>query len=497
MYDVAIIGGGIIGCAVARCLSRYNLKAVLLEKENDIAMGTTRANSAIVHAGFDAKPGTYKSRFNVLGNSMFESLCSELDVPFKKIGSLVLAFNEDEVNTLLKLYNQGMINCVPSLEILNREELLKIEPNLGDEVLAALHAPTGGIVGPWELAIAMAENAAENGVEFRLSSCVTEINRIERIEAEKAEKSEKTENGFHIRTSRGEVDARLVVNCSGVYADMVNDMVCAHSFEIHPRKGEYDVFDKCAGKLVNHVIFQCPTEKGKGALVTPTVHGNLMIGPNAEDISDKEDVSTTPSGLDFIRKTAARSVKGIPHSVTITNFAGLRARSGREDFIIEEAADINGFFNVAGIESPGLTAAPAIAEFITSMLLKKLGNPAPKKDYCGKRSHIVFHELSDDEKNDLIRENPLYGRVICRCEWITEGEIVDCIRGNVGATTVDGVKRRVRPGTGRCQGGFCGPRVMEILARELGIDLLDIIKDRKGSSILTGETKAEVQNANL
>ncbi len=475
MYDVAIIGAGIAGCSIARELAKYRLSTVLIEKDYDVANGTTKANSAIVHAGYDAKPGSLKAKFNALGNPMFDSLCRDLDVPFKRIGSLVLAFNQEEVATLEKLKDQSIINGIPGVKLLNREEVRSIEPNVSDAAAGALYAPTGGIVGPWELAIAMAENAAENGVQVLLESPVTGI--------------VKTQQGFRINMKGKTLEAKYIVNCAGIHADEVHDMVGEPYFRILARKGEYDVFDKSAGKLVSHVIFQCPNEKGKGVLVTPSVSGNLLIGPNAQDMDDRNDLSTTAEGLDFVRKSAAKSLKALPSGAVINNFAGLRARSDRDDFIIEESRSAEGFINVAGIESPGLTAAPAIAVHVAELLGEKIGGLVPNPDFNPHRTFTVFHELQDEEKNELVKKDSRYGRIICRCEWITEGEIIDCIKRKVGATTVDGVKRRVRPGYGRCQGGFCGPRVMEILARELGKDITEIRKDAEGSYILTGETK--------
>lgn len=480
MYDVAIIGAGVIGCAVARELSRYDVKVVLLEKDTDIANGTTKANSAIVHGGYDAKPGSLKARFNVEGNAMFDKLCKELDVPFQRIGSLVLAFDHEDMEAIQELYERGLINGVPNMEILDREQVLALEPNLSKHVVGALHAPSAGIVGPWELAIAMAENAIENGVELKLESKVTKI--------------EKLETGYQIFTDKGKVEATYVINCAGLYADEVHNMVAEPSFRIIPRRGQYNVFDRSVGDFVQKVIFQCPTKKGKGVLITPTVHGNLIVGPDAEELDCKESMETTMEGLGFIREQGRKSTENVPAHAIITAFAGLRATPSTGDFIIEEVTGSNGFIDVAGIESPGLTAAPAIAIYVLE-LLKNSGAMLQEKAsfHPIRRKAIRFMELTDEEKAELIQKDPKFGKIICRCESITEGEIVDIIRRKAGALTVDGVKRRARPGTGRCQGGFCGPRVMEILARELEINITEVLKDRSGSYILTGPTKIDTE----
>ncbi|WP_077369948.1 NAD(P)/FAD-dependent oxidoreductase [Anaerosalibacter sp. Marseille-P3206] len=476
MYDVAIIGAGIIGTFIARELSRYKLSIVLIEKENDISNGCTKANTGIVHAGYDAKPGTKMATFNVKGNPMFDKVCEELDVPFKRIGSLVVGFDEEDENTIRELYERGKINGVPNLQILDRKRVLEMEPNIGDEVIVALYAPTAGIVGPWELAIALAENAIDNGVELFLNNEVKNITKIE--------------EGFIIETVERIVEAECVINCGGIYSDKINNMVSEEKYVVTPRAGQYYVLDKSVGKLTNTTIFECPKPYGKGVVVTPTVHGNMMIGPDNKIVSTKESKETTMEGLRDVKDTAGRSVKGIPFNKTITNFTGLRNDPSTGDFIIGEASDVKGFINVGGIKSPGLTSSPAIAEYVVELVDNVFDGLIKKDDFNPRRRKMTrFEELSEEEKNEIIKENPSYGRIICRCETITEGEIVDSIHRNAGARTVDGVKRRVRPGSGRCQGGFCSPRVMEILARELKVDVVEIVKDSKDSYILTGPTK--------
>lgn len=475
MVDVVVIGSGIMGASVARELSKYNLDVVVLDKENDVSNGTTKANSAIIHAGYDAANGTLMAKYNALGNAMFEGLCKEIGAPFRRCGSYVLAFTEEERPHLEKLYDRGVKNGIPGLEILEGAEVLKREPNLNKDVVAALYAPTAGIVGPWEFTIKMLENAVENGVKVQLNSEVTGI--------------EKIQGGYKVITTNGEYSTKTVINAAGVFADKINDMVSNKHFNIIPRKGEYFLLDKTQGTLVNSVIFQCPDAMGKGILVSCTVHGNLITGPTATDVDDKEDVGNTLPELDKIRKNAVKSVPTVNFRDNIRNFAGLRAESDTGDFIIGEAEDAQGFFNIAGTKSPGLSSAPAIGVDVAAMVVERLGNPAKKEEFKKNKPQIHFMELTPEEKAEVIAKDPRYGRIICRCESITEGEIVDAIHRTLGAVTVDGVKKRCRPGMGRCQGGFCGPRVQEILARELGKKLDEIVLDKKGAYILTGETK--------
>ncbi len=473
MFDVVIIGCGIIGAATAFELSKYDLKVAVLEKENDVAMGTTRANSAILHAGYDPEPGTLMARLNVKGVKMAKELCAQLDVPYQQIGSLVLAFDEADRQTLQQLYERGTANGVEGMRILSGEEAREMEPNLSPEVKGALYAPSAAIVNPWEYCLAFAEVAVQNGVQLMLDHEVTGIRR----------------EGDHYRILCGEeeIETKAIVNAAGVHSGRVHDMVCPHSFTIRPNIGQYYLMDKTEGKLVSHVIFQCPSAVGKGVLVSPTVHGNLLVGPNSLNVEDADREGTTADGLAFVRKTATRSVPGINYRYSIRNFAGLRANAAeQDDFIIEEA--MPGFIDLAGIKSPGLSAAPAIALEAVE-LLKKTVTLNKKTEYVQTRRHVRFNEAKPEEKAELIRRNPLYGRVICRCETITEGEIIDAVHSPIPPRSVDGVKRRAGTGMGRCQGGFCGPRVLEILARELGVSPADIPKDRRGSMILVGKTK--------
>ncbi|WP_283124990.1 NAD(P)/FAD-dependent oxidoreductase [Angelakisella massiliensis] len=479
MYDVAIIGCGIIGASTAYELSRYKLKVAVLEAQNDVANGTTKANSAILHAGYDPEPGTLMAKLNVEGVRLAKELCEKLDVERKQIGSFVLAFSEKEMETVHKLYDRGVQNGVPDMKVLTKEEVLAMEPNINTEVHGALYAPSAAIVNPWEFCIALAETAVRNGVEMHLNSKVTAI--------------EKKDDVFHITTASGEFEARYVVNAAGVYADKVHEMVGGSGFHTIYNRGEYYMMDKSQGNLVNKVVFQCPSEVGKGVLVSPTVHGNLIVGPNAVNCAHGDDVDNTAEGLDFVRRLSVKSVPSINFRDSIRNFAGVRANTDRSDFIIEQSPACKNFINLGGIKSPGLSSAPAIGKMAVE-LLKGCGlETEAKEQFIDTRKRIKFRELDAEGKKKVIAENPLYGRVICRCETITEGEIVEAIHRPIVPRSIDAIKRRCNAGMGRCQGGFCGPRVHEILARELGVSLMDIQMDEEGSYILTNPTKQEVK----
>ena len=475
MYDIIIVGAGVIGCAVARELSKYNAGILVIEKNQDVCAGTSKANSAIVHSGYDAKNGTLKARFNVEGNRMMEAVCRELDVPFKRIGSLTVCTDADRIGELDHLRERGERNGVEGLCVLSREELLEIEPNIGDEVVAALSAPTAGIVCPFKLTIAYAENAAVNGAEFLFDTKVKNIF---------------SENGiWHIVTDNEEYTAAAVVNAAGVYSDVFNNMVSEKKLHITPRRGDYILLDRAAEGHVKHTVFQLPTAYGKGVLVTPTVHGNTIIGPSAIDIDDRESTATTAEGIDSVIARSALSVKNLPIRQVITSFAGLRAHGDRHDFVLGEAEDAENFFNCAAIESPGLSAAPAIGVYIAGLIREKL-ELSEKESFIAERRDILDpSKLSIEERNELIKKEPAYGTIVCRCESVTEGEILDAIRRPVGARSLDGVKRRTRAGMGRCQAGFCSPKVMEILRRELGVDLREVTKSGGNSYIVNARTK--------
>lgn len=480
MYDVIIIGAGVIGSAIANELMRCDRKVAVLEKGLDVCEGTSKANSAIIHAGFDAAPGSLKAKLNVEGNRIMEKLSKDLDFSFRRNGSLVLCFQEEEKDKLQKLYEKGIKNGVPKLELLTGEEARKLEPNLSESVVAALYAPTGGIVCPFGLTIALAENAYVNGAGFFFGTEVIAI--------------DKKESGYLLHTTKGDYESRIVINAAGVYADKLHNMVSENKMTLVARKGEYCLYDKQAGGFVSNTIFQLPTQYGKGVLITPTIHGNLLIGPNAEDIMNKEGLNTTERGLEEVLKKAALSVNSLPPmGQIITSFAGLRAHEERDDFIIEEVEDAKGFIDVAGIESPGLTCAPAIGGMVAE-LVNEIAPSKKKEDYISRRIGIKsMASASVEEQMNLIHQNPAYANVICRCEMVTEGEILDAIHRPLGARTLDGIKRRTRAGSGRCQAGFCLPKTMEILAREWKVDLEAIVKSGEGSYYLYGYNKQEAE----
>ena len=475
MYDVIIIGAGVSGAAVARELSRYKAKICVLEKEEDVCCGTSKANSGIIHAGYDAAEGSLMAKLNVRGNQMIEQLSKELDFPFKKNGSLVICLDDEDKPKLQALYNRGIANGVKELRILNREELKEMEPNISDEACAALYAPTAGIVCPFNMNIAMAENAYANGVEFKFD---TEVRKLKPID-----------KGWEIHTNNGVFQTQYVVNAAGVYADRFHNMVSEKKIHITPRRGDYCLLDKSAGNHVSKTIFALPGKYGKGILVAPTVHGNLILGPTAIDIEDKEGTNTTREGLDQILEKAEMNVKDIPLRQVITSFSGLRAHEDGHEFIIGEAEDAKGFIDCAGIESPGLTSAPAIGEMIAQILKEKM-NLEEKDDFAATRKGVLNpNTLSKEERIALIKEKPEYGNIICRCEMVTEGEIIDAIRRPLGAKSLDGIKRRTRAGMGRCQAGFCSPKTMEILARERHVSMFEITKSGGNSRIVTDNNK--------
>ena len=476
-YDVIVIGGGVIGCSIARELSRFQGKIAVMEREEDVCEGTSKANSGIVHGGYDAKPGTWMAKMNVAGSKMMPQLAKDLDIDYKQNGSVVVAFSEDGIPKLEELMAQGVANGVEGLEIVRGEECRRRIPALSEEVAAMLWVPTGGIVCPFSLTYAMADNAAENGVEFIFDTEVKEIRR--------------SESGYVLETSQGTYETRAVVNAAGVYADVFHNMVSEDKLTITPRRGQYCLMDKVVGGLVKETIFQLPTALGKGVLVTPTAHGNLMIGPDAEDLEDKEATFTTAEGLADIMKRAALSVKQLPTRQVITSFAGLRAHGDRGDFVLGEPADAPFFFDAAAMESPGLSSAPAVGVYIAEMAAEKLGLAKKEHFIATRRVAKAFSQMTKEEQRQAVAENPAYGNVICRCETVTEAEILDALHRPVPAKSLDGVKRRTRTGMGRCQAGFCTPKLTEILRRELGLDYEEITKTGKGSEILDHRNKEE------
>ena len=472
MYDVLVIGCGITGAATAFELSRYQLKVAIVERENDVAMGTTKANSAILHAGYDPVPGSLMARLNVRGVELARMLCKRLDVPYDPCGSMVLAFSEGEKPHLEELYRRGQANGVPGLALLTGDEARALEPNLSDEVVAALHAPSAAICSPWEYCLALAEAAVRNGAELHLNTQVIGLSPVD--------------GGWLVTTDKGQMWARYVVNAAGVDCQQIHELAAPQTFSIRPARGQYYLLDKSEGNRVGRVIFQCPNEKGKGVLVAPTVHGNLIVGPNSEPV-EGEDTSTTAAGLAFVRDKALKSVPSIQFNQSIRNFAGVRAVADTGDFVINWAAP--GLLDLAGICSPGLSAAPAIGEYAVCLLGESGLTLEKKEEFICKRHRTRFKELPPEERAALVERQPAFGRVICRCETVTEGEILEALAGPIPPHSVDAVKRRVNAGMGRCQGGFCGPRVVEILSRELGISPGDVVQDRAGMWLLARETK--------
>ena len=479
MYDVIIIGAGVTGCAVARYLSRYQGSALVLERAEDVCCGTSKANSAIIHAGFDAAHGSLMAKMNVQGNRMVPGLAKELDFPFRMNGSLVVCMSEEDMPRLRALYENGVKNGVEGLEIVDAQRLHELEPNVSKNAVAALWAPTGGIVCPFNMTIALAENANANGVDFRFNTKVTGFTR--------------GEEGWTVHTEQGDFRTRYVVNAAGVYADVLHNMVSPRKLHITPRRGDYCLLDRQVGGFVSHTVFQLPGKLGKGVLVSPTVHGNIIVGPTAIDIEDRDGTNTTAAGLEELISKAGISVDNLPIRQTITSFAGLRAHEDHHEFVIGEAEDAPGFVDCAGIESPGLTSAPAIGLTVAELLREKLGL-REKEDFIATRKGLLDPKsLTKEAYQALIRENPAYGQIICRCEQVTEGEIIDAIRRPLGARSLDGVKRRTRAGMGRCQAGFCSPRVMEILARELGVSQAEITKCGGASRLIVGINKDSLE----
>ncbi len=482
MYDIAIIGAGVTGCAIARELSRYKAKICVIDRCEDVCCGTSKANSAIIHAGYDAEPGSLKARLNVTGNAMMDALAEELDFSFKRNGSLVLCFDEKDRGGLDELYERGVKNGVPNLRIIESEELKRLEPNVSDEAVAALYAPTGGIVCPFGLTIALAENAANNGAEFLLETEVSDISA--------------DENGYTLKTvsrayesegREGELRAKCVINAAGVYADAIHNMVSERKISITARRGCYFLLDKSAGGHVSRTIFTLPGPMGKGILTAPTVHGNILVGPDALDTEDKESVCTTAEELESVRNAALHNIKNLPLRKTITSFAGLRAHEAGGDFVIGECEDAKLFFDCAGIESPGLSASPAIGVMLAELVSTRMGLEKNEAFNPIRKGIINPALMSSEERNELIKKNPAYGNIICRCEMITEGEIIDAIHRPVGAKSLDAVKRRTRAGMGRCQSGFCAPKVMDIIARELNVDLTAVTKNGGRSQMIINE----------
>ena len=474
MFDISIIGAGVVGGMIARELTKYGLKVCILEKENDVAMGATKANSAIVHAGFDAAEGSLKAILNVKGSQMMPTVAKELGVKYENNGSLVIGFNKADEEIIKSLFERGTNNGVKGLEVLNKSGLKEKEPNISSNATCALWAPTGAIICPYELAMAAIGNAMDNGAELKLNFCVTSI--------------EKNDNGYLIKSDNDAIESKWVINAAGVYADKIAKLVGDDSFEIHPRKGEYILLDReCAG-LVKHTVFRTPNKMGKGILVSPTVDNNILLGPTSTDEEDKENTATTQVGFDKIIKESLEDIEKVPLNEAITSFCGIRAVGNSGDFIIN--CFEKGFINVAGIESPGLSASPAIAEYVRKMLEDNGVKLTERNDFNPVRKPLHhFKNATIDEKNKIIKQDKTFGNIICRCEMVTEGEILEAIKTNPKPQDLDGVKRRTRAQMGRCQGGFCMPYIIELLSKELGIPYDKVTKSGKNSIINVGLTK--------
>ncbi|ELC8373591.1 NAD(P)/FAD-dependent oxidoreductase [Clostridium perfringens] len=468
MKDIIVIGAGVVGCSIARELSKYNLDVLVVEKNSDVSEGISKGNSGIVHAGYNEKIGTLKAKLNIEGNKIFDDLSRDLQFPFKRNGAFILAFSDEEMKTLESLKENGEKLGVEGLEILTREEALNIEPNLNKEIVGVLNVKTSGIVSPYEMTIALAENAAENGVEFKLNSKVTNIERIS--------------EGYKVTLNNKEVvNGKLIINASGLEGAFLNNLVSMSKREINPVKGEYCLFDKVAGAMINKTLFQVPNKLSKGVLVTPTAEGNLLVGPNAVE---GKTLETSREGIDEILDKSKKSLEELPVARILNTFSGIRPKTKEGDFIIEEVEDAKNFINVIGIDSPGLTAAPAIGVYVVNMIKERL-DLVEKKNFKKTREKIVrFAELSLEEKNKLIKEKPAYGHMVCKCEFVTEGEIVEAIHRPIKALTVDAIKRRTRASMGGCQGIGCTLPISKILSRELGIDISDINKNSEGSPVI-------------
>ncbi|MDO4378749.1 MAG: NAD(P)/FAD-dependent oxidoreductase [Erysipelotrichia bacterium] len=478
MYDVIIIGAGVIGSATAYYLAQYNISTLVLESSNDVSNGTSKANTAIIHAGYDPKPHTLMAKYNVEGSLLTKELCRKLDVPYINNGAMVLAFNDEEIDLLKELYQRGIENGVEGLTLLDSQQAKEAEAEISTEVKGALLVKTSAIISPWEYTYALIETAVRNGVTLKLNNKVTDIKKEKGI--------------FTVKTTEREYQCKYIINAAGIFADKVHEMIGEKEFTINQVRGQYYLLDKSQGAKTKHTLFQCPNRLGKGVVVSPTVHGNLIVGPNAETIND-DDTSTTADGLKFVKEKAIKSIPTINFGENIRNFAGIRAKSDRDDFIVEESKSVENFFNLAAMASPALSSAPAIALEAVKWILNKT-SCSKKTNYIDERKKIRFKDLSPEEKNNLIKSDPSYGRIICRCETITEGEILQCLNTPIPPCSIDGIKRRTNAGMGRCQGGFCSEKIALILMNKLNLNYRQILQDEDGSNILLAEAKEGYEN---
>lgn len=476
--DIVIIGAGAVGCAIARELSKYKADVIVVDKKEDVGGDASKSNSAIIHTGYDAGPGTLESQLVVAANPMYDKIAEDLDVPFKRIGAILPAFTDEQFEKLPAIKEKAFNNRVYDVEYLTAEELLALEPNLNPEVKGGLYIPRESVIDPFILVQAYAENACANGVKFLLNTKVTGI---------------KTENGKIrlVETTGGEIETKIVINAAALYCDEIAAMVGKADYKVVARKGQFYILDKNTSCKVNTIVLPIPTKITKGKLMCPTIHGNMLVGPTAEDQDSKEDKSTTREGLASIEADVRKLIPGVNLSDTITQYSGLRPNRNPEGLRVDTYDDLEGYVNLSGVRSTGLTLSAAMGKYVVEVIRQRAYLDLQfKENYIATRKGIVrFHELSDEEKEKIIEENPLYGNVICRCETITEGEIVDAVRRPLGARSMDAVKRRVRAGMGRCQGGFCGPKVMEIIARELGISTEEVNKNLEGSYMIAGKSR--------
>lgn len=474
VFDVIVIGAGVIGGMLARELSKYELSVCLLEKDNDVAMGATKANSGIVHGGYDPVPGTLKAKMNTAGVELLFQAARELNVAIKRNGSMVCAFGTQPEHELLEeLYEQGQKNQIPDLRIISGDEARQLEPNLSEDVSLVLHVPNAGIVCPYSLAIAAVGNAMDNGVQLRRNFPVTAIEKGD---------------VFTVVSANGDkVQGKYLFNCAGGYSDKIAELAGDAFFRIIPRAGEYMLLDKAEGQRVSHTLFQCPTVEGKGILVSPTVHGNLLVGPTATKVATPDSKDTTANGLAVVEKLSAKSVPSVNYRQVITSFTGVRSSTTGGDFILEASKVVPNLIHAGAVDSPGLTCCVSIAQYLVG-ILKDQGQELRKKDNWNpnRKNLHAFAEMTDEEKNEVIQRDPAYGKIVCRCEQISEGEILDALRTNPVALDIDGVKRRTRSGMGRCQGGFCGPYVMDLISRERGIPMEEVTKNGGASNMVIG-----------
>lgn len=475
--DVVIIGAGAVGCAIARELSRYKLDVTVVDKNEDIGGDASKSNSAIIHTGYDASPGTLESQLVVAANPMYDKLAEELDVPFKRIGAILPAITQEQFEKLPEIKHKAFLNRVYDVEYKTGEELLKMEPNLNPEVKGGLYIPRESIIDPFILVQALAENANENGVNFLLNTKVTDI---------------RTENGAvkEVVTTGGTITADYVINAAALYCDEIAAMVGKADYKVVARRGQFYILDKNTDCQVKQIVLPIPTKVTKGKLMCPTIHGNMLVGPTAEDLDNKTDKSVTTDGLVSILEDVKRLIPGVNIRDSITQYSGLRPNRNPEGLHVDVYDDLKGYINLSGVRSTGLTLSVAMGVYVADLMRETGAVMEPKEHFTERRKGVLrFHELDREEQDEAVKMNPLYGKIVCRCETVTEGEILDCIRRPLGARSMDAVKRRVRAGMGRCQGGFCGPKVIEILARELGITVEEVNKNNEGSYMVAGKTR--------